>query len=77
MHSLRLKTQSEPHIQIFKMAAPSLLHNHIPWNLSHISFLDFSGKIMTYRQDYDVITREFPPKLGIPRFRVGTCVPTP
>ena len=31
-----------------------------------MSFSDFSGEIMMYWRDYDVITREFPPKLGKP-----------
>ena len=34
------------------------------WNLSHISFSDFSGEIMTYFRERDVITRGFPAKIG-------------
>ena len=58
-----------------------VLHNHIQWNLSHISFSDFSGEIMMYFRERDVITGRFPKKRGFPaisfRFRIGTCVPTP
>ena len=56
-----------PHIKIFKMAAPPSCKSHTVKSLE-FSFSDFSGKIMTYRQDYDVITREFPAKnWGNPR----------
>ena len=36
------------------------------WNLLHISFSDYSGKIMTFLWDYDVIIRRFPRNSGIP-----------
>ena len=38
----------------------------ITWNLSHILFSDFLGKIMMFLQDYDVITRKFPQNWGFP-----------
>ena len=36
-------------------------------NLSHISFSDFLGEIMTNFRERDVITGGFPQKSGIPR----------
>ena len=62
MKYFSLKIQSEPHIQIFKMAA-LLPPGHCTTSSLAISF---QSKNVTFFQDYDVITREFPPKLGNP-----------
>ena len=71
------------HIFKFSRWRPSFLHNHIQWNLSHISFSDFSGR------DYDVFSRTWCHYTGIPcqnwgnplknaifgRFRLVMCMP--
>ena len=69
MHNLRLKIRSEPHIQIFKMAAllpPGHCTINHGWNLLHSHFQPFFGEIMTYFRECDVITMGIPPKQGNP-----------
>ena len=77
MRYFSLKIRSEPHIEIFKMAAPSSSgYCTIKSRLKSLAF-SFSGENVTFLRDYDVITRNSLWNWGIPRFRSGTCVPIP
>ena len=51
MHNLRLKTQSEPHFQIFKMAAPSSL-----FGIAQSHTTEFSRNLV-FGRERDIFTR--------------------
>ena len=65
-HKMLLKIRSEPHIQIFKMAA-LLPPGYCTTNHGKSLAFSFSVRERDFLRDYDVITGGFLQKLGIPR----------